>query len=215
VAPVGPTRAFPNTRIFTRCVTIPLPGPPQPTSGAPPMRIMVGCNSNAGADCMQSHKSMTSGERDKLVPSSVAPSFVWRWNASPNRPKRRCRCGCGGGNRTHQIWQPSGASMLLGSPSNTPIASSSRCGSWTTPKLRSPEAADRWTWLVILAYVQLRLARPLVVDHRLPWKAPLPEGKITPARIRRAFSQLLPTLGRLASAPKPCGRSPGRPKGRR
>jgi hypothetical protein len=86
---------------------------------------------------------------------------------------------------------------------------------WTTPKLRSPEAADRWTWLVLLTYVQLRLARPLVVDHRLPWQAPLPLEKLTPARVRRAFSQLLPTLGRLASVPKPCGRSPGRPKGRK
>jgi hypothetical protein len=86
---------------------------------------------------------------------------------------------------------------------------------WTTPKLRSPEAADRWTWLVLLAYVQLRLARPLVADHHLPWQAPLPTEKLTPARVRRAFSQFLPTLGRLASAPKPCGRSPGRPKGRR
>jgi hypothetical protein len=81
---------------------------------------------------------------------------------------------------------------------------------WTTPKLRSPEAADRWTWLVILAYVQLRLARPLVVDHHLPWQTPLPAEKLTPARVRRAFSHLLPTLGRLASVPKPCGRSPGR-----
>jgi hypothetical protein len=86
---------------------------------------------------------------------------------------------------------------------------------WTTPKLRSPEAADRWTWLVILAYVQLRLARPLVVDHRLPWQPPLSAEKLTPARVRRAFSHLLPTLGALASVPKPCGRSPGRPKGRR
>lgn len=86
---------------------------------------------------------------------------------------------------------------------------------WTTPKLRSPEAADRWTWLVLLAYVHLRLARPLVLDHRLPWQAPLPAEKLTPARVRRAFSQLLPMLGRLASVPKPCGRSPGRPKGRK
>jgi hypothetical protein len=86
---------------------------------------------------------------------------------------------------------------------------------WTTPKLRSREAADRWTWLLVLAYVQLRLARPLVVDHRLRGPAPLPEEKLTPARVRRAFSHLLPTLGRLASVPKPCGRSPGRPKGRR
>jgi hypothetical protein len=84
--------------------------------------------------------------------------------------------------------------MSLGSPLNTPFASSSRSGSWTTPKLRSPEAADRWTWLVILAYVQLRLARPLVVDHRLPWQAPLPSEKLTPARVRRVFSHLLPML---------------------
>ena len=86
---------------------------------------------------------------------------------------------------------------------------------WTAPKLRSPEAADRWTWLLLLAYVQLRLAHPLIVDHRLPWQAPLPAEKLTPARVRRAFSQLLPMLGRLASVPKPGGRSPGRPKGRR
>ena len=86
---------------------------------------------------------------------------------------------------------------------------------WTTPKLRSPESADRWTWLVILAYVQLRLAWPLVVDHRLPWQPAIPAEKLTPARVRRTFSHLLPTLGRLASVPKPCGCSPGRPKGRR
>jgi hypothetical protein len=34
--------------------------------------------------------------------------------------------------------------------------------------------------------------------------------KLTPARVRRAFSHLLPRLCRLASVPKPCGRSPGR-----
>src|SRR5436305_667945 len=30
---------------------------------------------------------------------------------------------------------------------------------WTTPRARHPEQADRWTWLVLLAYTQLRLAR--------------------------------------------------------
>ncbi len=86
---------------------------------------------------------------------------------------------------------------------------------WTTPKLRTPEAADRWTWLLILAYVQLRLARDQVADVRLPWQPPLPPERRTPARVRRGFSQLLGHLGRLANAPKPCGRSPGRPKGKR
>lgn len=43
---------------------------------------------------------------------------------------------------------------------------------WTTPKLRTPEAADRWTWILIVAHTQLRLARPLVADLRRPWEKP-------------------------------------------
>jgi hypothetical protein len=86
---------------------------------------------------------------------------------------------------------------------------------WTLPRVRHPEQADRWTWLVVLAYTQLRLARPVVGDQRLPWQRPQPAGKLTPARARRAFSTLLPHLPVLASPPKPCGRSPGRPKGKR
>jgi hypothetical protein len=86
---------------------------------------------------------------------------------------------------------------------------------WTTPKLRRPEAADRWTWLLLLAFVQLRLARDVVMDVRLPWQRPLPPERRTPARVRRGFSSLLTTLGSPANAPKPCGRSPGRPKGKR
>src|SRR5215218_7805311 len=30
---------------------------------------------------------------------------------------------------------------------------------WTLPRPRTPEQADRWTWLVLAAYTQLRLAR--------------------------------------------------------
>ncbi len=26
---------------------------------------------------------------------------------------------------------------------------------WTTPKLRTPEAADRWTWILIVAHTQM------------------------------------------------------------
>jgi len=86
---------------------------------------------------------------------------------------------------------------------------------WTVPKLRSPTSADRWTWLLILVYVQLRLAQTLVQDHRLPWQAPVAVDKLPPARVRRAFSSLLPTLGSPVSVPEPCGRSPGRPTGTR
>lgn len=86
---------------------------------------------------------------------------------------------------------------------------------WTTPKLRSPAAADRWTWLLILAYTHLRVARDAVADVRLPWQSPLPPERRTPARVRRGFSHLLPSLGSPVNAPKPCGRSPGRPTGLR
>jgi hypothetical protein len=86
---------------------------------------------------------------------------------------------------------------------------------WTIPRVRHPLQADRWTWLVVLAYTQLRLARPLVADQPLPWQRPQPAGKLTPSRVRRAFWTLLVQLPLLASSPKPCGRSPGRPKGKR
>ncbi len=86
---------------------------------------------------------------------------------------------------------------------------------WTVPKLRSPAAADRWTWLLVVAYVQLRLAQPLVADHRLPWHRPLPVERLTPARVRRSFSDLLAHLGSPVTVPKACGRSPGRSKGKR
>jgi len=86
---------------------------------------------------------------------------------------------------------------------------------WTAPKLRSPAAADRWTWLLILTYVHLRLARDALGDVRLPWQPLLPPERRTPARVRRSFSHVLAQLGTPACAPKPCGRSPGRPNGKR
>jgi DDE superfamily endonuclease len=85
---------------------------------------------------------------------------------------------------------------------------------WTTPRLRTPEQADRWTWLVLAAYTQLRLARELACDQRLPWERPRPQPRLSPYRVRRGFSRLLCALGSPASAPKPAGRSPGRPRGR-
>jgi hypothetical protein len=86
---------------------------------------------------------------------------------------------------------------------------------WTIPRPRHPEQAERWTWLVLAAYAQLRLARDVVADRRLPWERPRPQQRLSPLRVRRGFPRLLWAVGSPASAPKPCGRSPGRPKGRR
>ena len=85
---------------------------------------------------------------------------------------------------------------------------------WVRPKVRHPEQADRWTLLILAAYAQLLLARGVVADSRLSWEKPLVVEKLTPYRVLRSFVTLMPLMGTPAAAPKPRGRSPGRPKGR-
>ena len=84
---------------------------------------------------------------------------------------------------------------------------------WTRPLLRDPAAADRWTWLLIAAYAQLYLARPLAAAIRLPWQPPLPAGKMTPARVRAGFRSARQAAGSPVNAPKPATPGPGRPRG--
>jgi hypothetical protein len=84
---------------------------------------------------------------------------------------------------------------------------------WTVPKLRDPESADRWTWLMIIVHTQLRLARPLAADLRRPWEKPTPPERLTPARVRRGFRNIRAKMISPASAPKPSHPGPGRPPG--
>jgi DDE superfamily endonuclease len=137
-------------------------------------------------------------EVEKLPRPTKAPEPLWFWWAGPTPPNLA------------EVWQ---AYVARYSIEHT-FRFFKQTLKWTTPKLRRPEAADRWTWLLLLAYVQLRLARDLVADVRLPWQRPLPPERRTPARVRRGFSSLLAHLGSPANLPKPCGRSPGRPKGK-
>ena len=84
---------------------------------------------------------------------------------------------------------------------------------WDKARLRDPAAADRWTWLIIAAYTQLRLAATLAADIRLPWQRPLPQDKLTPCRVRRGFRRVRDTITSPAQPPKPGKPGPGRPKG--
>jgi hypothetical protein len=87
---------------------------------------------------------------------------------------------------------------------------------WTAPRLRAPEAADRWTWLMLAAQTQLRLARCLVEDVRRPWeRTALAPARLSPARVRRGFRRVRPAAGLPASAPKFSPPGPGRPAGSR
>jgi hypothetical protein len=86
---------------------------------------------------------------------------------------------------------------------------------WTTPRVATPDQGDRWTWLVMCALTQLRLARGLVADARLPWERRLDPTRLTPARARRGFRGLRNTLGTPAAPAKPSHPGPGCPKGAR
>jgi hypothetical protein len=84
---------------------------------------------------------------------------------------------------------------------------------WTTPRLRDPAAADRWTWLIIVVHTQLRLARGLTDDLRRPWERPTTPERLTPTRVRRGFRRLRAKIARPTGAPKPTRPGPGRPPG--
>jgi hypothetical protein len=86
---------------------------------------------------------------------------------------------------------------------------------WTRPRLRTPTQADRWTWLILAAYTQLRLARGLAEDLRRPWEAPLQPDQLTPGRVRRGFPRVRRSAGLPAAAPKLTRPGPGRPTGSR
>jgi hypothetical protein len=70
---------------------------------------------------------------------------------------------------------------------------------WTAPRVRHPEQADRWTWLVVTAFTQLRLARPCACDRRLPWERRYDPGRLTPVRVRRVVLALLADSAHLLS----------------
>jgi hypothetical protein len=84
---------------------------------------------------------------------------------------------------------------------------------WVTPALRLPEQADRWTAIILAAYAQLVLARPLAADQRLPWERPRHPARLTPGRVRRDFPRVRALLPPVASPRKSCTPGPGRPKG--
>jgi hypothetical protein len=81
---------------------------------------------------------------------------------------------------------------------------------WTTIRPRSPQTADRWSWLLATALWQLWLARAVVADQRLPWEHAAVASALSPGRVRRGFAGLLLTLGTPARPPRPRGKSPGR-----
>ncbi len=84
----------------------------------------------------------------------------------------------------------------------------------TAAKVRTPQQADRWIRLVMAAFAQLLLARPLAADLRRRWETRPPDGRpLSPGRVRRGFANIRARLGTPARVAKPSRPGPGRPKG--
>jgi hypothetical protein len=135
------------------------------------------------------------------LPSGAIPKPVWLWYSRVNQTV----------SDVDRLWQ---AFLRRFDIEHTFRLFKQTLG-WTAPKLRTPEAADRWTWLVLAAYTQLRLARRLAADLRRPWEKPAVVDRLTPARVRRGFRNLRRQVGCPARAPKPSRPGPGRPTGHR
>jgi hypothetical protein len=84
---------------------------------------------------------------------------------------------------------------------------------WTGHTPLSAAQAERWTWIVALAYAQLHLSRPLAADHPAGWRKPVPIDQLSPRRVRRDFRRLCTPLPNPTNPPQNNRPGPGRPKG--
>lgn len=84
---------------------------------------------------------------------------------------------------------------------------------WTRLRPRSPRTADRWSWLLAMAWWQLWLARQQVAAIRLPWEAATSRCPSSPGQVRRALAGLFLGIGTPARSPRPRGNAPGRRPG--
>jgi hypothetical protein len=84
---------------------------------------------------------------------------------------------------------------------------------WTvfTPML--PTTSDLWTWLILVAYTQLRLSRKISRDLRMSWEKPQAPDRITPRRVRRDIRRVHHHTGTPSNPPKNTRPGPGRPQG--
>ena len=86
----------------------------------------------------------------------------------------------------------------------------------TSAQTPNVETEENWLQLVILAYVQLWLARELAQQNLRPWESQIKSKSDTvasPSATQRDFGRLIQQFGTPAKAPKRRGKSPGRKKG--
>jgi len=82
---------------------------------------------------------------------------------------------------------------------------------WTRVHVRTPAQFERWSWLVVLVFNQLYLARELGQALHRPWEST--DRPVTPQQVRRVMPMILLQVGTPARPCQPRGKSPGRAKG--
>jgi hypothetical protein len=134
------------------------------------------------------------------LPGNRSPEDLWLWHTAP----------AGTGFDLDLLWK----SYLRRFDLEHTFRLLKQALGWSIPQIRTPEQGERWSWLILAAHTQLRLARTLTEDLRRPWEKPIPVGVLpTPGRVRRGFANLRRVLGTPARRPKPTTAGPGRPKG--
>ncbi len=98
-------------------------------------------------------------------------------------------------------------------PEETLHAQAKELLGWSRAHLGTVERQDRWTWLVLLAYWQLLLARELARDGPRPWERPARAGPLPLARVQRDYGRIVWQFGLAMPPPKPRGKAPGRRPG--
>ena len=139
------------------------------------------------------------------LPGTANPKPLWLWHSSTSEQEVTAA-------QVDRLWQ----TFLRRFDLEHTFRFFKQTLGWTRPRIRDPRAADRWTWLMIAAYTQLRSGRSLVEDRRRPWeRTPATPARLSPARVRRGFRAIRPMIASPTNAPKPCRPGPGRPAGSR
>lgn len=82
---------------------------------------------------------------------------------------------------------------------------------WTRVHVRTPAQFELWSWLLVLVFNQLYLARELGQALHRPWERK--DRPVTPQQVRRVMPAILLQVGTPARRCQPRGKSPGRANG--
>jgi hypothetical protein len=147
----------------------------------------------------------------------VPPDPRHRHPAAERPARSPGRCGCGTPGLAPRTWTCAGGPYLHRFEIEHGYLPAKHNLGWDAAALRKPEQVARWTWLIIAAITQLRIARPAADDHRQRWGTPQQAGETDPRPGPPGFRSPdhdSRDAGTPASPPKPSKAGPGRPKGR-